>query len=144
MQQASGETPQQWLSPHPLPRSLANKAYALVPRHGDFVSWLEQQVATIRYLSVWLGKGQPVTFYSPPERYFPHGVCHNCTLSKFLPWIVNRFYVCGLDRNYCKNQIIRRALEAINARTRYLDHHLELKDHPNDARAPHPDMGPLP
>jgi hypothetical protein len=89
MQQAAGETRQQWLSPHPLPRNLANKAYPLVPCHGDFVSRLEQQEATITYLLVWLGNGQPVTFYSPPERYFPHGVRHNCTLGKFLPWIVN-------------------------------------------------------
>jgi hypothetical protein len=144
MQQAAGESPQQQLSPRPLPCDLANKAYALVPCHGDFASWLEQQEATITYLSVWLGDGQPVTFYSPPERYFPHGVCHNCTLGECtrLPWIVNRFYVRRLDRNYRKNRTIRRALEAINAQTSYLDGHPELEDHPDDARAPHPDTGP--
>jgi hypothetical protein len=117
MQQAAGESPQQRLSPRPLPCNLANEAYVLVPCQGDYASRLEQQEATITYLLVWLGDGQPVTFYSPPERYFPHGIRHNCTLDKctHLLWIVNQFYIRGLDCNYCKNRTIRCALEAINA-----------------------------
>ena len=95
MQQAAVEFPQQQLSPCPLPSNLANKAKVLVPCCGDFTSRLEQQEATIMYLSVRLGDGQPVTFYSPPERYFPCGVRHNCTLGECtrFPWIVNQFYV---------------------------------------------------
>jgi hypothetical protein len=91
MNQASGESPQQRLSPRALPRDLVDKAYVLVPRRGDFASRLEQQEATITYLSMWLGDGQPITFYSPPERYFPHGVHINCTLGECtrLPWIVD-------------------------------------------------------
>ncbi len=144
MQQAAGESPQQRLSPCPLPCDLADEAYALVPCRGDFASRLEQQEATITYLLVWLGDSQPITFYSPPERYFPRGVCHNCTLGEctHLPWIVDRFYIRRLDRDYCENLTISRALEAINTRTRYLDGHPKPEDHPHDARAPHPDMGP--
>ncbi len=143
MHQAAGESPQQQLSPRPLPCDLANEAYALIPRCGDFASRLEQQEAPITYLLMWLGDGQPVTFYSPPERYFPRGVRHNCTLGEctHLPWIVNRFYVHKLDRDYCKNWTIRCALEAINAWMRHLDNHPKLKDHPDDARVPHPDTG---
>jgi hypothetical protein len=71
----------------------------------------------ITYLSVWLGNGQPVTFYSPPERYFPHGVRINCTLGECtrLLWIVDRFYIRGLDPKYHGTRPIRRALVAINA-----------------------------
>ena len=110
------------------------------------MSRLEQQEATITYLSEWLGDGQPVTFYSPPERYFPHGVCINCTLGEctHLPWIVNRFYIRGLDPKYCGTRPIRCALVAIYARMRYLDKHPELEDHPDDAWAPHPATGPSP
>ncbi len=123
MNQAAGESPQQRLSPRALPRDLVDEAYALVPRHGDFASRLEQQEATITYLSVWFGDGQPVTFYSPPERYFPHGVRIYCTLGECtrLPWIVDRFYIRGLDPEYRRTRPIRRALVAINARMRYLD-----------------------
>ena len=77
MQQAAGESPQQRLSPRPLPCDLADEAYALVPHRGDFAYRLDQQEATITYLSMWLGDGQPVTFYSPLERYFSRGLHHN-------------------------------------------------------------------
>ncbi len=63
MNQAAGESPQQ--QPSPPPRDLADEAYALVPHRGVFVSRLEQQEATITYLSVWLGNNQPVSFYAP-------------------------------------------------------------------------------
>jgi hypothetical protein len=117
MNQAAGESPQQRLSPRALPRDLVDEAYALVPRRGDFASRLEQQEATITYLSMWLGNGQPVTFYSPPERYFPHGVCINCTLGECtcLPFIVDQFYIRGLDPEYRGTRPIRCALVAINA-----------------------------
>ncbi len=108
MNQAAGESPQQRLSLRALPRNLVDEAYALVPCRGDFASRMEQQEATITYFSVWLDDGQPVTFYSPPERYFPHGVCINCTLGECtrLPWIVDRFYIRGLDPKYRGNRPI--------------------------------------
>jgi hypothetical protein len=117
MNQAAGESPQQRLSPRALPRDLVDKAYALVPCCGDCPSRLEQQEAMITYLSVLLGNGQPITFYSPPERYFPHGVCINCTLGKCtrLAWIVNQFYIHRLDPKYCGTWPIQCALVAINA-----------------------------
>jgi hypothetical protein len=146
MQQAAGESPQQCLPSRPLPCNLVDKAYMIIPCRKDFASWLEQQEAAITYLSVWLSDGQPITFYSPPKRYFPHGVPINCTLSKCtqLPWVINRFYIHGLDRDYHFNRATQRALDAINARTRYMDNHPELEDHPDDARAPQPNTGPLP
>jgi hypothetical protein len=146
MQQAAGESPQQRLPSHPLPRDLVNEAYAIILCHGDFASRLKQQEAMIMYLSMWLGDGRPVTFYSPPERYFPHGVRINCTLGKCtqLPWVVDQFYVRGLDRDYHFNWATRLALDAINARTQYMDNRPELEDHPDDSRAPQPNTGPLP
>jgi hypothetical protein len=136
MQQPPGESPHQRHNPRALPRNLVDEAYALIPRCGDFASRLEQQEATVTYLSVWLGDGQPVTFYSPPEQYAPHGVRINCTVCKCagLPWIIDRIYVHGLDRDYQFNRNTRRALNAINARTRFLDDHPELIHHPDDAR----------
>ena len=82
MQQTAGESSHQRLHPRTLPRYLVDEAYALVPRHGDFTSRLKLQEATIAYLSVWLGEGQPVTFYFPRGRYFPGGVRVNCILGK--------------------------------------------------------------
>jgi len=145
MQQPSGESPHQRYIPRELPRDLADEAYALIPRRGDFASRLEQQEATVIYLSLWLGDGQPVTFYSPPEQIAPHGVRINCTIHECsgLPWIIDRIYLRGLDRDYRFNRNTRRALDAINGRTRYLDEHPELADHPDDARA-HPQWGPSP
>ncbi len=72
---------------------------------------------TITCLSVWLGDGQPVTFYAPPSSGCPRRF--NDTLGECtgLPWVVDRFY----DRDYRDNRRIRRALDTINARTRYLD-----------------------
>jgi hypothetical protein len=144
MRQAPGESPSQRPSPRTLPRDLADKAYALVPLCGNFVARLEQQEATITYLSLWLGDGHPTTFYSPPERYVPGGVRINCSIGECtgLPWIVDRFYVRGLDRNYCENRNIRRALNEINSRTRYLDDHPDVNNHPDDAQAPDPAAGP--
>jgi hypothetical protein len=123
MQQAPGESPSQRPTPRPLPRDLADEAYTLIPRRGDFASRLEQQEATVTYLSVWLGDGQPVTFYSPPEQYAPHGIHINCTIGKCtgLPWIIDRLYVRGLDRDYQFNRNTQQALDAINARTGYMD-----------------------
>jgi hypothetical protein len=146
MQQAAGESPKQGLPSRPLPCDLVNEAYAIIPQHGDFASWLKQEEAMITYLSMWLGDGQPVTFYSPPERYFRHSICINCTLGECtqLPWVVNRFYVPGLDHDYHFKWATQHALDAINARTRYMDDHPELEDHPDDARAPQPNTGPLP
>ena len=121
MQQTAGESSHQRLLPRSLPRDLVDEAYALVPRCGDYSSRLEQQEATITYLSVWLGDGQPVTFYAPPSSGCPrrfNGTLGKCT---GLPWVVDRFYVRGLDRDYRDNRRIRRALDAINARMRYLD-----------------------
>ncbi len=144
MNQAAGESPQQWPSP-PL-CDLAYKAYALVPRRGDVVSQLEQQEATITYLPVWLGNNQPISFYAPPSARCPQGLRLNGTIGKCtgLPWIVDRFYIRGLDCDYHANQDIRRTLDNINAQTRYLDKHPELDDHPDNARVPPPISGPLP
>ena len=137
MQQAAGEFPNQRLLSRTLPRDLVDEAYALVPRHGDFTSRLEQQEANITYLSVWLGDGQPVTFYAPsslgcPRRF--NGTLGECT---GLPWVVDRFYIRGLDCDYRDNRVIRRALDAINARTRYLDTNPEIANDLDDART-HP------
>ena len=121
MQQTAGESSHQQLLPRILPCDLVDETYVLVPRRGNFTSRLEQQEATITYLSVWLGDGQPVTFYAPPSSGCPrrfNGTLGECT---GLPWVVDRFYVRGLDRDYRDNRRIRRALDAINARTRYLD-----------------------
>jgi hypothetical protein len=144
MQQTAGESPHQRLLSRALPRDLVDEAYALVPRRGDFTSRLEQQEATITYLSVLLGDGQPVTFYFPPGRYFPGSVRVNCSLGECtgLPWIVDRFYVRGLDRDYRKNRQIRRALDDINRRTQWLDDHSDIEDHPDDVQAPDPAAGP--
>ncbi len=144
MQQTAGESPHQWLLLRALPRDLVDEAYALVPQRGDFTSRLEQQEATITYLSMLLGDGQPVIFYFPPGRYFAGGVCVNCSLGECtgLPWIVDRFYVRGLDRDYRENQQIRRALDDINRRTQWLDNHPNIKDHPNDVQEPDPAAGP--
>ncbi len=144
MQQAPGESPSQWISPRTLPRDLANKAYTLVPLRGNFAARLEQQEATITYLSLWLGDNHPTTFYLPLERYVPGGVRINCSIGKCtgLPWIVDQFYVRGLDRDYRENRNIRRALNKINSRTRYLDDHPNVNDHPDDAQAPDPAAGP--
>ncbi len=144
MNQTAGESPQQW--PSPPPRDLADEAYALVLRRGNFVSRLEQQEATITYLLVWLGNDQPVSFYAPPSACCPWGLQLNGTIGKCtgLPWIVDRFYIRGLDRGYRANRDICRALNNINVRTGYLDEHPELNNHPNDARAPPPISGPLP
>jgi len=146
MKQDAGESSLQHLPSRPLPRDLVDEAYAIVPCRGDFASRLEQQEATITYLSVWLGDDQPVTFYSPPEQHFPYGIRINCTLGECtqLPWIVDRFYVRGLDRDFQFNRATRRALDAINARTLYMDEHPELEDHPDDARATQSNTGPSP
>jgi hypothetical protein len=96
------------------------------------------------YLSMLLGNGQLVTFYFPPGRYFPGGVRVNCSLGECtgLPWIVDRFYVRGLDRDYRENRQIRRALDDINRRTLWLDNHPDIEDHPDDVQAPDPAAGP--
>ena len=143
MQQTTGEaTTQRPLSRAP-PRDLVNEAYALVPRCGDITSRLVQQEATITYLFVWLGDGQPVTFYAPPcsgcSRRF-NGTLGECT---GLPWVVDCFYIRGLDRDFREHRAIRRALDAINARTRYLDTNPEIADDLDDARTP-PPWGPSP
>jgi hypothetical protein len=145
MQQNAGESPQQWLFSKAPPRNLADKAYALVPRRGDFASQLEQQNATITYLLVWLGGGQPVSFYAPPSAYCSRGFRLNGTLSECsdLPWIVDRFFIRGLDRNYQENRAIRCALDSINGRTRYLDNHPNIDEYPDDAQVPDPAAGPL-
>ncbi len=144
MNQAARESPQQ--QPFPPPRDLADEAYVLVPRRGDFVPRLEQQEATITYLSVWLSDGQPVSIYAPPSTCCPRGLRLNGTIGKCtsLLWIVDRFYIRGLDRGYRASWDIPHALDNINARTRYLDEHPELGDHPDDARAPPPISGPSP
>jgi len=144
MNQAAGESPQQ--RPFPPLRNLANKAYALIPRRGDFVSRLEQQEATITYLLVWLGNGQPVSIYAPPSACCPRGLQLNSTIGKCtgLPWNVDHFYTRELDRGYHANWDICRTLDNINAWARYLDEHPELDDHPNDARAPPLILGPSP
>jgi hypothetical protein len=138
MQQAAGESPTQWLLSRDLPRDLVDEAYEFIPRRGDLTSRLEQQEATITYLSVWLGDGQPVTFYAPPSSGCPR--CFNGTLGECtdLPWVVDRFYIRGLDREYCDNRAICRALEAINARTRYLDVDPKTADVLDDAQTPPP------
>ena len=146
MQQNAGEstTQQLFYQDQALPHDLVDKAYALIPRRGDFTSRLELQEATITYLSVWLGDGQPVTFYFPPGRYFPDGRYFpggsriNCTLGECigLPWIVDRLYIRGLDRDHRENRQIRRALNNINRRMQWLD------DHPDDVQAPDPAAGP--
>ena len=143
MQQTAGESPNQRLLSRALPRDLVDEAYALVPRLGDFTSWLEQQEVTITYLSVWLGDGQPVTFYAPPSSGCPrrfNGTLGECT---DLPWVVDQFYIRGLNCDYCNNQAIRRALDAINAWTRYFDANPEIADDLDDART-HPPRAPLP
>jgi hypothetical protein len=138
MQQTAGESTTQRLLSRALPRDLVDEAYALVPRRGDITSWLEQQEATITYLSMWLGDGQPVTFYAPPSsgcsRRF-NGTLGECT---GLPWVVDCFYIRGLDRDFRENRAIRRALDAFNARTRYLDANPEIADDLDDARTPPP------
>ena len=142
MQQTAEESSHPRLLPRTLPRDLVDEAYALVPRRGDFTSRLEQQEVTITYLSVWLGDGQPVTFYAPPSSGCPrrfNGTLGECT---GLPWVVDRFYVRGLDRDYRDNRWIRRALDAINARMRYLDNNPDIDDHPDDVQAPVPAAGP--
>ena len=134
MQQTAGEATTQRLLSRALPRDLVDKAYALVPRRGELV----QQEATITYLSVWLGDGQPVTFYAPPSSGCPgrfNGTLGECT---GLPWVVDCFYIRGLDRDFCENQAIRHALDAINARTRYLDTNPEIANDLDDARTPPP------
>jgi hypothetical protein len=73
MKQAAGESPQQWPFSEAPPCDLVDKAYALVPRRGDFASRLVQQEATITYLLVWLGNGQRVSFYASPNACCPHG-----------------------------------------------------------------------
>jgi hypothetical protein len=139
MQQAAGESLAQWPFPVAPPRDLVDEAYALIPHRGNCnsASQLDQQEATTTYLSVWLGDGQPVTFYAPPNACCPRGFYINCTLGKCtdLPWIVDRFFIHGLDRNYQSNRQIRRALDTINSWTQFLDNHSELKDHPGDPRA---------
>jgi hypothetical protein len=144
MQQTTGEFPQQRLFSKAPPHNLANKAYALVPRRGDFASRLEQHYATITYLLVWLGDVQLVSFYAPPSAYCPGGFRLNGTLSECsdLPWIVNRFFIRGLDCNYRENWAICCALDSINGRTRYLDNHPDINEYPNDAQAPDPAAGP--
>jgi hypothetical protein len=146
MQQAAGESPQKPHLSEPLPCNLVDKAYVLVPCQGGFASRLEHQNVTITYLLVWRGNNQPVSFFAPPERYYPCGVRPDCTLSKCadLPWIVNRFYIGGLNRDYRANWVIRRALDNINSWTQYLDDHPKLDNHPNDALATHPARGPSP
>ena len=138
MQQNAGESTTQRLLSRALPRDLVDEAYALVPRRGDFTSRLEQQEATITYLSMWLGDGQPVTFYAPPSsgcsRRF-NGTLGECT---GLPWVVDCFYIRGLDRDYRENRAIRRALNAINAQTWHLDANPEIADDLDDARTPPP------
>jgi hypothetical protein len=143
MQQPSGESPLQRHTLHALPQDLVDEAYALIPRRGDFTSRLKHQEATVTYLSVWLSDGQPVTFYSPLEHYAPHGVRINCTICECagLPWIIDRIYVRGLDRDFRFNRSTRRALNAINKRTRFLDEHPKLTNHPDDTRTP-PPRGP--
>ena len=144
MQQNAGESTTQWLLSWALPRDLVDEAYALVPLRGDYSSRLEQQEATITYLSMRLGNGQPVTFYAPPSSGCPrrfNGTLGECT---GLPWVVDRFNVPGLDRdcNYRDNWRIRRALNVINARTRYLDKNSDTDNHPDDVQAPVPAAGP--
>ncbi len=92
---------------------------------------------------MWLSNGQPVSFYAPASAYCPHGLRLNGTLSKCsnLPWIVNRFFIRGLDRNYWENRSTRHALDSINSRTRYLDNHPNIKEYPNDIQAPDPAAG---
>ena len=141
MQQTAGESLHQRLLTRTLPRDLVDEAYALVARRGDFASRLEHQEATITYLSVWLSDEQPVTFYAPPSSGCPrrfNGTLGKCT---GLPWVVDRFYVHGLDRDYRDNRRIRRALDAINAWTRYLDNHPDIDEHPDDVQAPVPAAG---
>ena len=138
MQQIAGESPYQRLLSRALPRNLVDEAYVLVPQRGDFTSRLEQQEATITYLSVWLGDGQPVTFYTPPSSGCPrrfNGTLGKCT---HLPWVVDRFYIRGLNRDYRENRAIRRALDAINTPTRYLDANPEIADDLDDAWTPPP------
>ncbi len=91
-----------------------------------------------------LGDGQPVTFYFPPGQYFPGGVRVNFSLGECtgLPWIVDRFYIRGLDRDYRENRQIRRALDDINRRTQWLNDHPDIEDHPDDVQAPDPAAGP--
>jgi hypothetical protein len=141
MQQTAGESPHQRTLSRALPRDLVDEAYVLIPRRGNFTSRLEHQEATITYLSVWLGDGQPVTFYAPPSAggFRLNGTLGECT---GLPWIVDRFYVCGLDRDFRENRVIRRALDDINSRTQWLDDHPDIKDHPNEVQAPNPAAGP--
>ena len=142
MQQNAGESTTQWLLSWALPRDLVDEAYALVPLRGDYSSRLEQQEATITYLSMRLGDGQPVTFYAPPSSGCPrrfNGTLGECTS---LPWVVDRFYIRGLDRDIRKNRAIRRALDNINRRTQCLDDHPDIEDHPDDVQAPDPAAGP--
>ncbi len=82
MPQTAGESTTQRLLSRALPCDLVDEAYALVPRRGNVSSRLEQQEVTIRYLSVWLGDGQPVTFYAPPSSGCPrrfNGTLGECT-----------------------------------------------------------------
>ena len=123
MPQNAGESTTQRLfyQDQALPHDLVDEAYALIPRRGDFTSRLELQEATITYLSVWLGDGQPVTFYFPPGRYFPDGRYFpgrsrfNCTLGECigLLWIVDRLYIGELDRDHRENRQIRREENAV-------------------------------
>ena len=138
MHQTAGESTTQRF----LPRDLVDEAYALIPCRGDFTTRLEQQEATITYLSVWLGDNQPITYYAPPGSGCPH--CFHGTLGECtgLPWIVDQFFLRGLDCAYRKNRVIRRALDIINRRTRWLDAHPDIEDPPNDAQAPDPTAGP--
>ena len=142
MQQNAGESTTQRLLSRALPCDLVDEAYALVPRRGDYSSRLEQQEATITYLSVWLDDGQPVTFYAPPSSGCPrrfNGTLGECT---GLPWVVDCFYIRGLDRDLRENRAIRRALDDINRRTQWLDDHPDIEDHPDDVQAPDPAAGP--
>jgi hypothetical protein len=142
MNQASGESLQQ--QPFPLPGDLVDEHYVLVPCCGTFTSRLVQQEATITYLSVWLGNNQTVSFYAPPSTCCHWGLCLYGTLGErtSLPWLVNCFYIRGLDHNCQANQDIRRALDNINMQTCYLDNHPELDTHANDAQALDPSAGP--
>ena len=62
----------------------------------------EQQEATITYLSVWLGDGQPVTFYAPPSSGCPRRFNDTLGECTSLPWVVDCFYIRGLDRDLHK------------------------------------------
>jgi hypothetical protein len=119
MNQATRESPEQRPFPEAPPRGLVDEAYALVPRRGDFMSRPVQQEVTITYLSARLGNGQPISFYAPPSACCPRGFRLNGTLGECtdLPWIVDRFYMSGLDRDYRVNRDIRRILDNINMRT---------------------------